>query len=117
MAEFSNTISALNEGQVETDLSIALKELVVAVRDTGKGGKIVFTIDIAKDRQDPRLIRILTDIKVKKPEPPRKGETFYLGNNGNTLISLDDTQIQLPFGGPQPEPKFIDLPQQQEGNQ
>ena len=110
MAEFTNTLVSLNRGQVETELSLRLKDVVAAVRDTGKTGKLTFTLEVAKDKNDERLIRLSTDLKVKIPEPSRPANHFYIRDN--RLISLDDAQMRLDLGpGSNPEPKTIELPE------
>jgi hypothetical protein len=113
MAEFTRTLAALNQGRIETDLSMSLKELVAAVRDTGKSGKITVTIEVAKDKTDARLIRISPDVKVKMPEVKPPANHFYLREN--RLISIEDSQQQLDLGQPIPEPNIITIPAAQQG--
>src|SRR5689334_210632 len=112
MAEFSNTLNSLNAGQVETELSLHLKGLIAAVRDTGKSGKITLTLAVEQDKKDARLIRLSTDLNVKMPEQPRPVNIYYV--RGNTLIALEDTQQRLDFGAPNPEPQVIQFQAQGE---
>jgi len=115
MAEFSNTVCALRNGQVELDLSAGLKDIVAGVRDTKRAGKLTLTIDIGLDKDDPRLIRIATGITIKKPERPPAPDTFYIRNN--RLISIDDVQYQLQFGQEEHEPKYIDVSREEQANE
>jgi hypothetical protein len=109
MAEFSLFISKLGKGNVELALSAALKSVAAAVRDNGGKGRLTFTIDLSRSKKDPSLFACAHDIKTKLPEAARLDELFFLKDESR-LIALADTQMQLNFGQPLPEPKTIELP-------
>lgn len=95
MAEFARTITGINNGNTETELSLRLKELVQAVSDTGKKGALLLKLLVERNKKNARLIEITAEVKTNIPAPPAPTAAFFLHND--RLIALEDTQLDLPF--------------------
>jgi hypothetical protein len=93
MAEFTTTINGLSGGRVETELSMKLKELIEAVRDTGKKGSITLKLTVEQNKKNEKLIEISDEVTAKIPQPRRNASSFVL--HEDQLILLEDTQLKL----------------------
>jgi len=103
LSEFTSTISGINQGHTETELSLRLKELVSAVSETGKKGKLVLTLVIERNKKNERLMEVTAEVKASIPTPPPPSAAFLL--HAGELIALEDTQMRLPLE------RQIDAPQ------
>jgi hypothetical protein len=95
MAEFAHTITGLNNGQTETELSLRLKELVSAVSDTGKKGSLTLKLTVERNKKNAKLIEVTAEVAAKIPMPPPPSAAFLL--HAGELIALEDTQMRLPL--------------------
>jgi hypothetical protein len=95
MAEFSSTISQLNNGTTETKLSLNFKELVAAVSDTGKKGTLTLKLTVEQNKKNAKLIEITAEVTSKVPAPPPQAAAFLM--HQGELIALEDTQMRLPL--------------------
>lgn len=70
------------------------KELVRAVKETGKGGEITLTLKIKPDKNDPRLVTLDPDVKIKAPRKTyASGHAFI---TDDYMLSKDDpAQLEL----------------------
>lgn len=71
-----------------------LAELVSAVKATGKPGEISFTIKVAPDKNDERVVTMKPSIKAKIPEKGFSEGIFFLGPDGR-LTKEDPAQLEL----------------------
>lgn len=71
-----------------------LHELVAAVRDTGKKGRLTLTLDVTAMDEDT-LVTVL-EVAVKCPQPPTKAAVFFADDDGN-LTRTDPKQTHLPL--------------------
>lgn len=78
----------LNEANKE------MQDLVKAIKDTGMAGEVTLTLKIKPDKNDPRLVTLEPDFKIKKPRKKfSPGHAFITSDNG---LSRDDpAQLEL----------------------
>lgn len=76
---FGVVIAELADGDLERRLTAEFADLVRAVKETSKAGKIVLTI--AADT-DGKMIRVVADTKVTLPRPAIEGTAFFSDDRG-----------------------------------
>ncbi|AJR18022.1 hypothetical protein GUY44_07630 [Pimelobacter simplex] len=79
-------------GKSHDELSDAVYDLVQRVKDTGKKGSLVYTINIGPMKGDKDVLMIDDQIKLKLPEHDRKASLFYTDKVGN-LTRTDPNQL------------------------
>ena len=94
MQSFIDILSQIRGGAALSDAARDLQELVQAVRDTGKSGKLSFSITVEPDKADEGVVTLLPDITLKLPKKPRAKGIFYMDKNGN-LTREDPRQIEM----------------------
>ncbi len=81
-------------GYALSDGAKLFKELVRAIKETGKGGEIVLTLKIKPDKNDPRLVTLDPDVKIKAPRRTyASGHAFI--TDDCTLTKDDPQQLEL----------------------
>ena len=91
---FADVLREIQGGRSHDELSEAFRDLILAVEETGKGGKLTFTLDV-KPMKGGDGVLVLTDAHaVKKPQHDRKASLFYATKDGN--LSKDNPN-QLAF--------------------
>jgi hypothetical protein len=92
---FQETILQLNNGATAVELSQKLKELVQAVRATGKGGALALTLKVMPaSKGDVEVLMLETDVKVRAPQPDRRKNVFFSNEEG-LLSRTDPNQMEL----------------------
>lgn len=94
MQSFLDVLSQIRGGAALTDAARDLRELVQAVRETGKGGKLSFTITVEPDKADETVVTLQPDVILKLPKKARASGIFYMDQHGN-LTREDPRQIEL----------------------
>lgn len=79
---------ALNEAGKE------LAELVKAVKETKKSGKITFTIEVKPDKNDDRVVTMHPKVEAKIPKRGFSEGIFFVGPDGR-LSKEDPAQLDL----------------------
>lgn len=93
---FAEFLQQQRRGVLHGEMSEALHELLQAVKDTGKAGKLQLTINVkpaAKGNAEQVLISDL--VATKKPAVERPESIFFLDDAGN-LSRSDPRQPELP---------------------
>jgi hypothetical protein len=94
---FQETILQINNGAVVGELSEALREVVAAVRATGKSASITLTLRIAPASKGiTDVLTVESQVKTKLPEPDR-GITIFYATDDNNLVRNDPNQPMLPL--------------------
>jgi hypothetical protein len=88
---FSRLLSEFREGESQAELSEQLQEVVAAVRDTGKPGKLTYTIIV---KPSGNAIVVTDEIKTKVPQMPRDASIFF-ATDQNTLQRENPNQKRL----------------------
>lgn len=95
---FATTLAALGKGNNLAELSSELNRLVRAVRDTGKKGKLVYTLNLDPvEGTDGAQVVASDAIKCVSPSPDRKSTLFFTTDDGE-LTRRDPNQTEFPFG-------------------
>lgn len=90
---FAATLQELDKGRVHTELSEKLHELIAAAKDTGKAGKITFTVTVTPDPKTD-MLRFGTTVAAKLPAAQRAESLFFVDKHGNPTRQ-DPHQIAL----------------------
>lgn len=93
---FQETILHINNGATLGELSEALRNLVAAVRATGKSGALALTLRVrpaSKGATD--VLMVESQVKTRLPEPER-GTTIFYATDDNNLVRNDPKQMTLP---------------------
>jgi hypothetical protein len=70
------------------------KELIRAVKETGKSGEITLTLKLTPDKSDPRLVTMDPDVKIKAPRRKyASGHAFI--TDDYELSKEDPAQLEL----------------------
>lgn len=94
MQSFLDVLSQIRGGAALTDAARDLQELVQAVRDTGKAGKLTFSITVEPDKADEGVVTLQPDVILKLPKKARAKGIFYMDRHGN-LTREDPRQIEM----------------------
>jgi len=94
MQSFLDVLSQIRGGAALADAAKDLQELVQAVRDTGKSGKLVFSIHVEPDKTDDTVVTLQPDVVLKMPKKPRAKGIFFMDKHG-TLTREDPRQLEL----------------------
>ena len=98
--EFDNhfvwLLGQLRKGRAAHDASLKLREVVEAVRNTGKGGELKLTIKVAPAvKRNAEMITITDDISEKIPQLD-KGASLFFPIEGGGLSRKDPNQTEFP---------------------
>ena len=99
MRNFSTLLSSLEDGQLHSELSEAITEVVAAIQDHARdiGGKPKGSINLKIDfKMDSGMIEIISDLKVSKPKPVRS-KTMLWATPDNNLTARNPKQHELPL--------------------
>ena len=98
--DFAATMAEINRGRSLVELAEKLQELTEAVRMTGKGGQLTYTIKVkpATRGQDVEQVTVSDEVRLKKPEMGR-GETLFFATEKNELVRDNPRQGNLPGVG------------------
>jgi hypothetical protein len=93
---FASFLQEVQNGRTHDELSEAFRDLITAVTETGKGGKLTFTVDVKPMKGGDGVLVITDTFTAKKPTHDRKTSLFYADDNGN--LSKENPN-QLTFEG------------------
>lgn len=95
LKSFIDTLKEIRRGEVVTDLTVELHDLVAAVRATGKKGELTIVIKVKPaSKGDVNTLVIEDEVKVKLPKP-EKGTTILFATDDNMLQRNDPRQPEL----------------------
>lgn len=83
-----------NKGRSAAELDEALHELVSAVMETGKPGKLTYTISIKPDGNLETMVVVTDEIKSTLPKFNRRGDMWF-ATEGGELLREHPTQTGL----------------------
>lgn len=91
--DFSIILSQHDRGASLTELSSTLRDLVIAVRTTGKKGKIKYTLEVLPVKNtEGKRVELCDDIVVSLPKPSRRPSNFFTTEDGR-LVRKDPDQV------------------------
>lgn len=91
---FMDFLREHRNGATHDELTTALQELVAAVTDTGKGGKLTFTISVKPAGRDSGALEVGAETKVSPPKPV-PGIAIFFATPDNNLQRQDPRQSSL----------------------
>jgi len=95
MKPFTETLRQLDRGTLIEDLETELAEVVAAVRETGKAGKLKLTLTI-KPANSGNVETLLVNTAVDTTKPtPERGVTLFYATDENELLREDPKQFKL----------------------
>lgn len=93
---FFDTARELRRGQFIEDCADKLQEVIAAVEETGKKGKLVIEIEVAPASKGQGAVTVSDKITPKIPALPA-GATIMFVTNENNLVANDPRQQTLPL--------------------
>jgi hypothetical protein len=94
MNAFTRLLSEFREGASLAELSTKLEGLVAAVRETGRKGKLTYTLMIRPASSGNEALVLLDEIEVKAPRADRDGAIFF-ATDENRLQRDNPKQMKL----------------------
>lgn len=82
-------------GALDTEATFALAELVQAVTELGKPGRVTLEVVVTNAGSGKRTVVTAGKVKVKLPEPAAEASIFFVGDGGS-LHRDDPYQERLP---------------------
>lgn len=92
--DFAAFLMEHRRGKSHAELSEALRDLVVAVEETRKVGRITYTLTIRPQERTPGAVMVADQIKCSMPEHDRSESIFFATESGE-LIRNDPRQTTL----------------------
>lgn len=93
--DFAVLLTGLDRGRPNRDLSNAMQEVVQAVIDTGKPGKVQLTLTIKQQKGvEGAAVQIGADVRKTEPKFDPK-TTLYFADEDGTLTRTDPNQANL----------------------
>jgi hypothetical protein len=93
---FGWLLGQLRRGRAMDDASAQLRDLVEAVRNTGKAGKLTLTLTVAPaSKGDSDMLTVLDNCAAKQPELDRAASLFF-ATDGGGLQRNDPRQTEFP---------------------
>ena len=83
---YTDIISGLNRGKVATHIDEQLRELNIAIRETGKPGKI--TVELSIEPKTAKQVQIVPKITAKVPKANPGLGLYFLNEHGG--LQQDD---------------------------
>jgi len=94
---FAEFLVMQGRGATHDELSLRLHELVAAVQETGKAGKLQLTIEVKPlSKGDTHTLSVTDTIAAKMPAGERPVTVFFTDKDGN-LTRDDPRQMRLPL--------------------
>lgn len=90
----TDVLSQIRGGAALHEAGQALQEVVQAVRDTGKAGKLTFSITVEPDKTDETVVTLQPDLTVKLPKRPKAKGIFFMDRHGG-LHREDPRQVEM----------------------
>ncbi len=91
---FMNLLANCRQGVALADIDNELANLVTAVHNTGKGGKLTVTFDIKPVKAGSEALAVGMNVAAKEPTPDSTLAIFYADQAGN-LSRHDPRQAKL----------------------
>jgi hypothetical protein len=95
MKPFTSTLSEMRKGELLEELESELTDVVRAVRESGKSGKLTLTIVVKPaSKGDVSQLFVDADVKASKPKADR-ASTLFFADETNQLSRRDPKQFEM----------------------
>lgn len=95
---FFDTARDIRRGQFLEECAGELQNVIAAVEETGKAGKLVIEITVAPASRGQGAVKVADKITAKLPSLP-SGETIMFVTTDNNLVANDPRQKSLELRG------------------
>ena len=109
MSLFNKTVAEMANGKTLAELDAALQQVTLAVRATGKKGKLTLEIEMKPFEAESDMVTLKDNIKVSLPTVDRPRAILYTTDDG-TLQRHDPKQPELKLEVVPPEEEPIQIP-------
>lgn len=93
-SDFMDTIREVNQGRTPFDLTEGMEKVVAAVGETGKPGKLVYTMYFEPVANTDGRIAVSDNVDPKPPKPDRFKSLFFKTRD-NRLIRENPNQMKM----------------------
>lgn len=91
----THVLSQIRGGLALDDAGKKMREIVKAVKATGKKGRIVFTVDIEPDKTDDTVVKLTPSLTFKMPERGYAAGLFFVNEKTGELTREDPRQVEM----------------------
>lgn len=95
MANFQETLANINKGSINPQLDEKLRDLIQAVRLSGKAGAVSLTLKVAPLKGNAEVVTVEPAVTVKLPVS-EAGKTVFFTTEKGELVRNDPRQQELP---------------------
>lgn len=92
--DFLVFLSGINKGRTVTEASEKLQELVAAIENTGKGGKLTINLTIKPAGANSDAVTVTDEVLLKAPKLNRPASIFFPDADHN-LVRTNPNQSEL----------------------
>jgi hypothetical protein len=92
-----STLIVMSRGNFVIDAGRELFELTEAIKDTGKKGKLVITLEVTPSGLRKGVVNqceIRPDVTIQKPKPDQ-GKSIFFITDDNHLVREDPAQMEM----------------------
>ena len=91
---FADALREISGGKSHDELSVALRDLTAAVKDTGRKGTLTYQVTIAPMKGNGDVLQVTDKVVARIPEADRKASIFFADAAGN-LTRTDPNQLSF----------------------
>jgi hypothetical protein len=95
-ALFTDALRTMAQGKTLGKISTRLRDVVEAVKSTGKPGVLTLKVAVLPMNAEATLVKLSVDASVKIPTPPMPAGTFFTDEAGG-LSRTDPNQSEITF--------------------
>jgi hypothetical protein len=106
MNAFQQTIADIGHGDLSDQAAEQFAQLIQAVRETAKEGKITLTINVKPRGRDTSQVEVTGKIALSAPVADIAPVMMFASEDG-TLTRHNPNQLKLPFGEQEDAPKPV----------
>lgn len=92
---FVDWLGTHKKGEVDTELTHHLRELIEAVQETGKPGTLTLTLKVS--RKGERQVNVIEDVKTKVPVHDRSESIYFVDQQLNLQREDPRQGVLTPF--------------------
>lgn len=94
MRPFTDVLRDMRRGWVVEEASQRLAEVVIAVQETGKAGKIALELTVKPQSRGDNAVILSAKVAMKKPQADMPEAVFFADSDGS-LLRDDPTQMRM----------------------
>jgi hypothetical protein len=91
---FADILSEVQKGVVADEAATRLAELVAAVKETGKKGRLTVTIQVEPFKGNDEIVKVSGAVDLRAPKAEAPTSIFYQDDDGN-LTRNDPNQLPM----------------------